>query len=112
MIGKCAEMKGYSVIEPVVVPIILSGDLTHNRDQPIGQRSLKFRDVHIFRREPKIARKHQRRAAVDRDLQLGPRQYRSPPNPVKGVEQCIATESLAHRAGLMKTPPPASTSSG
>ena len=82
----------------------------HDPRQPIGEWPLKFRYVDVLRRKPEIACKHQRGAAVDRDLQLGPRCDRRPSDPVKGIQHRIAIEGRCHVA--TKTPRPACASSG
>jgi hypothetical protein len=72
---------------------------------------LKFGYVDIFRGKPEVARKHERAAAVNRDLQLGSGQCRRATDPVERVKQSIAVEGCSHRA-LMKTLPQARASSG
>ena len=76
------------------------------------QRMVEFGYVDIFRREPKIARQHQRRPTINGDLQLRSGVDRRASNPVKGVEERVAVKGCTHRACLMKSPRPASASSG
>jgi hypothetical protein len=72
---------------------------------------LKFGYVDIFPGKPEIARKHERGAPVNRDLQLGSGQCRRATYPVECVKQGIAAEGCSHCA-LMKTLPQARASSG
>ena len=111
-VGKRTEMEHDPVVEPVIPPVILRRDFVHDGRQPTRQRVLEFGDVDIFSSKPEVARQHERRTAIDRDLQLCSRLHGSAPDPVEGVEQRVAVEGCAHRGRLMKTQPPASASSG
>ena len=111
-IRKRTQMECDGVIEPVVLPMIFLGNLMYDRRQPIRQRVLEFGYVDIFRGKPEIAGKHQRRVAVDRDLQLGPGLNCRATDLIECIEQCVAAEGCTHRVFLTKTPPPARASSG
>ncbi len=111
-VGERAEVECDRIVEPVVLPKIFLGDFMHNLRQPARQRALKFGYVDIFRGKPEIARKHQRRASIDRDLQLRSRQHRRATNLIECIQQGVAAEGCTHHASLMRTPPPASASSG
>ena len=56
---------------------------------------LKFGYVDIFGGKPEIARKHECRAAINRDLQLRSRQHRRPTDLIEGVEQRVAVEGCS-----------------
>ena len=92
--------------------MIFLGNLMYDRRQPIRQRVLEFGYVDILRGKPKIAGQHQRRTAVNRDLQPGSGLNRRTADLIEGIEQCVAAEGCTHRVFLTKTPPPARASSG
>src|SRR5439155_9404315 len=109
MVSQRAQMKRHAIIEPVFLPTILGRDFAYDGCQPVRQRMLQPRDVDILSCEPEIARQHQGRPAIDRNLQLRSRLDRRASDLVEGVEQGLAVEGCGHGIGLMKTPDRKST---
>jgi hypothetical protein len=89
-------MKSNAIVEPVLCPSICHRDLLDRPTQPIRPWIFQRRHVGIFCRKSEIAGEHQRRSAINGDLQCRSGRCRRASDLVESLEQFFAIQSLGH----------------
>src|SRR4051812_49425033 len=86
------QVKRHTIVQPFLGPAIPKGDLADDILEPARPLLTELRNIYILRAVAKIARQHQRGAAIDRNVEPRIGGDCSAPDFIERFEELLAIE--------------------
>src|SRR5438477_6659227 len=99
-------MKGNGVVQPFRGPAVLHGNFADSFCQPLGPRLSNLGNIDVLRAEAKVAGQHQRRSAINCNVESRVRRNCGTSDLIEGVEKLFAIKARRHRSALQPNSPP------